>query len=394
MYTYIESFEQLKKFYNKNMNGFMIYGAGEMAVQLTTIIYNIYGTTDIIKGYIVSKIQDKNSLFGKKIIEFDFNKIDKDSNIVIALGNQARKEVLDAIEGVACNIFVVNTEIMTNDDCKAIIYNDCIKDIKGYIETLDRKAINYDMLINDEKNIYSWTCWWQGEENAPEIVKACINSQRKNLPSEIQHIVITKYNYKNYIDFPNYILTKVDRGDITYTTFSDMIREKLIYKYGGIWFDATVLIHKPFPKKYFELDLFTCKAEKYGFCSYSKWSLWCMGAKKKNNIYKFLYESFEYYYKYNQTIKYYLTVDYFIMAAMEYINGAREQYEAIPCNNSNADILAPHLKDIFEEKKWLEYTEDTYISKLTYKHFSGRNGKDFRGFDKKSIYQFIIDKYI
>lgn len=394
MFFYIETIEQLEKFYNENIDGFMIYGAGEVAVQLTTLIRYIYGTTDIINGYIVSKIRDKNYLFGKKIVEFNFNKADEYINIVIALGNQARKEVLNTIDGISCNVFVINSMIMQENKAKNFFYKDCVNDIKGYIESVNLGTSNYNNITSNKNVEYAWTCWWQGEESAPEIVRACINSQRMNLPSKICHIVITKYNYKTYIDFPDYILEKVNNGDITYTTFSDMIREKLIYKYGGIWFDATVLIHKKFPKKYFEMNLFTCKDENYGFGSFSRWSLWCMGARKGNYLFKFLYEAFEYYYKYNKAIKYYLTVDYFIMAAMEYISDAKMQYDVIPYNNSAADVLAPHLKDLYEEKKWLEYTCNTNISKLTYKHFSGRNGKDFTGFSKDSIYQFIINKYM
>ena len=48
----------------------------------------------------------------------------------------------------------------------------------------------------------------------------------------------------------------------------------------------------------------------------------------------------------------------------------------------------PGIKSDFEK-----YIENTYISKLTYKHFSGRNGYDFTGFTDDSIYQFILNKY-
>ena len=78
---------------------------------------------------------------------------------------------------------------------------------------------------------------------------------------------------------------------------------------------------------------------------------------------------------------------------MRYINGANQQYNRIPFNNNNTDELALHLKDKYIKSDFEKYIENTYISKLTYKHFSGRNGYDFTGFTDDSIYQFILNKY-
>lgn len=38
-----------------------------------------------------------------------------------------------------------------------------------------------------------WMCWWQGEENAPEIVRACIDSVRRNAGGH-EVVVITDEN--------------------------------------------------------------------------------------------------------------------------------------------------------------------------------------------------------
>lgn len=225
-------------------------------------------------------------------------------------------------------------------------------------------------------------------------MKACINSQRKKLPCEVEHIVITEKNCESYVHFSEYIMKKVQDESITLTTFSDMLREKLLYEYGGIWFDATVLIHKPFPIDYFRLPLYICKGKEYHFSSYSQWSLWCMGGVKKNNIFKFLFDLFCEYYKYNEKIIYYLTVDYFIKAAMEYVVGTKELYDDIPYNNEGADRLAPYLKDEYSPSLYAELTKKTYLSKLTTKHFDGRNGANFQGFPETSIYSYIINQYL
>lgn len=46
-----------------------------------------------------------------------------------------------------------------------------------------------------------WMCWWQGEENAPEIVRACIDSVRRNASGH-EVVVITDENLSDYAIFP------------------------------------------------------------------------------------------------------------------------------------------------------------------------------------------------
>lgn len=81
-----------------------------------------------------------------------------------------------------------------------------------------------------------WTLWWQGLEQAPEIVKVCLKSQRENMVSKgFQYTVITKDNWKQFIDLPKHIIEKMENGKITLTHFSDIIRAELLKQYGGIW---------------------------------------------------------------------------------------------------------------------------------------------------------------
>jgi hypothetical protein len=49
-----------------------------------------------------------------------------------------------------------------------------------------------------------WICWWQGLENAPEIVKRCVASIQKHAGHH-KIIMITDENYKEFISFPMWI---------------------------------------------------------------------------------------------------------------------------------------------------------------------------------------------
>ena len=51
-----------------------------------------------------------------------------------------------------------------------------------------------------------WFCWFQGLNNAPEIVKCCYNSVLKNIDTSKEEIhIITYKNITDYINIPNVI---------------------------------------------------------------------------------------------------------------------------------------------------------------------------------------------
>lgn len=55
-----------------------------------------------------------------------------------------------------------------------------------------------------------WICWWQGIDNAPEIVKTCVESIKRNA-GKYEVIVITDDNCKDYVQFPDWLEEKGKR---------------------------------------------------------------------------------------------------------------------------------------------------------------------------------------
>ena len=84
-----------------------------------------------------------------------------------------------------------------------------------------------------------WRLWLQGEDNAPEVCKACLRSLRY-WHSDKKIITLDKNNISDYIDLPGYIIDKHEKGIISHTHFSDIIRAELLTQHGGTWIDATV----------------------------------------------------------------------------------------------------------------------------------------------------------
>lgn len=80
-----------------------------------------------------------------------------------------------------------------------------------------------------------------GETAMPEIVKICYNSIVSNIHDRPVHL-LTKDNIASHVTLPNYIYDRLNRGELSYTHFSDILRICLLFDKGGIWMDSTLLI--------------------------------------------------------------------------------------------------------------------------------------------------------
>lgn len=214
-----------------------------------------------------------------------------------------------------------------------------------------------------------------GEEQAPEIVRACLTSQRRNLPRGVRHIVITADNYKNYISLPGHITEKVKDGQITLTTLSDIIRAALLYKYGGFWMDSTLYVCRPLEEDILNYQIYTRNLPEIQYCANAMWSGWFLYAKPGNKLFAFLMESFFYYFSVYDKIKYYFMVDYVIAIACNIFPEVEKQLKEVPYNNEGAQELVKHLMEPYDEQQLEEYIKNTSVQKLTYKLKQAESGR-------------------
>lgn len=230
-----------------------------------------------------------------------------------------------------------------------------------------------------------WVMWWQGEENAPEIVKCCINSIRKNANNH-EVIIISEKNLKNYVTLPYFIYEKLDNKSITRTHLSDIIRLNLLTIYGGLWLDATIFVSEKIPETVFDSDFFSINfGKKTKDPSHGRWTAFCMAAKENTELTrKVLIDHYKYWFHHNKLIDY-IIVDYFINIEVNKSEKLKKLVENVPINNTEVFTLVNHLNDVdsfqFENAQ-------TYLYKLSYK----RNYlKEVNG--KKTNYEKIVEEY-
>ncbi len=233
------------------------------------------------------------------------------------------------------------------------------------------KLVEFDKTFIEQEHKYSnkvWVCWFQGFENSPQIVKTCLSSLRRNLPSK-EIILITKNNLEQYVNFPKFIVEKWEKGLITNTHMTDLLRLELLIRYGGTWIDATVLCtenEKLIPDYFFNSDLFffqTLKPGKDGQSTYI--SSWYINAKSNNKILeatRFL--CYEYWKKNDELVDYFLLHD-FISIVLDYYSS--DWKNIVPRDNSTPHNLLLRLFDPYDEQMFKFIVQQSPFHKLTYK---------------------------
>lgn len=239
---------------------------------------------------------------------------------------------------------------------------------RGYLPDLG--PINEEVLEDGKTPV--WVCWWQGLDNAPEVVKRCVESIERNIPrNKAKLIVITLDNYMNYIGFSETIVNRFNSGAISLTHLSDILRMQLLYMYGGMWIDATYFISDDRIKEAFKYEFYTVKAGEPTWGgdvhAQGRWVVSHMMAKKGNPLCGFICDTFELYFKTRKDMLDYFLLDRFILIAYENIPVIRKMIDECPVNNKNTQKLVDCINDAYDSEKWNELKDDTYAFKLTYK---------------------------
>ncbi|MGN0437449.1 MAG: capsular polysaccharide synthesis protein [Lachnospiraceae bacterium] len=240
---------------------------------------------------------------------------------------------------------------------------------KQFKKSLEEFANQYDETLPHEKSNKVFICWFQGIENAPAIVKKCYASIKENL-TDREIILIDKNNMLDYVSFPDYIIEKWEKGIISNTHFSDLLRLELLIKYGGLWIDATVFCtakREDIPDFYFDSDLFLFQCLKPGRDGHSGIaSNWFICAKSNNKILMATkHLCYAYWKKYNYLIDYFFS-EFFMDMVLEYYS--EDWLHIVPKDNATPHILLLRMFEKYDEAMWQEIKKQTPFHKLSYKY--------------------------
>lgn len=233
-----------------------------------------------------------------------------------------------------------------------------------------------------------WICWWTGEDTAPELVKQCIKSIRKNSGNHPINF-IDKTTYTKFISIPDYITKKVENGSMGLAHLSDYIRISLLEKYGGLWLDATIFCLNEIPESYFDMPFFTCKSERQecGYISEMRWCTFVIGGWKNNVFFKYIKAMLESYWKKNNYAIDYLFFDYIIEIANQENKTLNHLIDNVPITNIHRDALQASMnKAVPGYEFYNTVNRDTVLYKLSWREkYSSKTSNG-----EQSIYDFFI----
>lgn len=100
-----------------------------------------------------------------------------------------------------------------------------------------------------------WQYWAQGfEGELPEVVRTCLASVDR-YKGDYELVRLSDETISEYVDLPDFVWEK-RRNGWSIAFFSDVLRLALLYVYGGVWLDATILLTEPIPDRYSTYDFF------------------------------------------------------------------------------------------------------------------------------------------
>lgn len=260
--------------------------------------------------------------------------------------------------------------------------------ISTYLEQRLKPVLECYKEDNDQGEYFPnapvWVCWWSGEDTAPALVRQCIQSILRYAGTHPVYL-ITKDNFKDYLDIPVYMLAKVQGGQLGLAHLADYIRVSLLAEHGGLWLDATIFCSAQLPAWYFQLPVFTCKSElrEGKYISAYRWVTFCLGGWKGNVFYRFLKDALEEYWRAESHAIDYLFFDHVIYLAYKHIDAIHQLLDQIPINNIHRDDLQAAMNALLPAEDFSRVIQpDTTLYKLSWREAYSMQTQD----GKESIY--------
>ena len=244
--------------------------------------------------------------------------------------------------------------------------------------------------VTDASRLPVWSMWFQGESDAPELVRICLESTRANCGEHPFH-VLTSGNLSEYLSLPGYVFDRLKEGGMKTAHFSDIVRMSLLAEYGGLWLDAAVFTASRIPEEVFAHEYYTVRHKtdiNDRNVALQRWTTYLQAAHKGNVLCRFVRDIMLEYWKAQTTFIDYVMTDYFIALAYEDLPLCRELLDAVPMNNPRIEDMMPLLDKKYSEEAYEELTRETSFFKLTYK-------QDFRKSinGQETLYGYLSGSY-
>ncbi len=268
-------------------------------------------------------------------------------------------QILNTIAKLFLEVFILD-----RNKRRKLKGNLCKWYLKSYIEKVEK---NYIKLPKKEKKYRIWQYWDTGLENAPEIIKACMASVDK-YKGDIERVILTKDNIKDYVNIPDYIYEKRDKGIISQANFSDILRTYLLVEYGGCWIDATVYLTEPLPQYIKQSELFVLQNDEEKDFDGLNMASYFISSNGNSIILQKLKSFLDIYWLLNDfKFNYFAFLHAFTMFSKSSEENKKEWDSMYKHSFLDAQVMQDKLLEPFSEDEFEKLKQLSPIHKLTYK---------------------------
>lgn len=231
-----------------------------------------------------------------------------------------------------------------------------------------------------------WLLWWQGGEsfNDNPLISKCV--QRLKALDNFEIHILSKENIADFIDISD-VLPFINKTSVQF--ISDVIRFRLLEKYGGIWLDlSSYLLDNSFFESILEYPFYSAKIpgiHKWNYISEGKYVTFFLASTKANPFMSFMNEALTSFVKKHGTVVDYLQTDYSMMAGYRNIKFIKNLIDNIPENNSHITVINGKLNGKFSSEEWLDVISDTAFLK-----FSAKRIISIKKYEEDSYYDFLL----
>ena len=239
-------------------------------------------------------------------------------------------------------------------------YKNYLKIKKKYAGKIGKKDFQK---FNEDMSNTVWICWFQGIENAPELVKNCVKSVKYHVKDR-NIVIINSENFEQYAKLPDFIIEKWRKGIISNTHFSDILRLALIIQHGGLWIDSTVYLTGPIPEYVTDGDFFVYHDGEFEHDLINMGN-WLIYAKPNNLMLNEIYHLLlDYWQTHNYCADYFIFHLFFRMVSDYYF----DEWQKVPYfSQYDQHLLAYDFYKTYNPRRFEQIKSLTSVHKLTNK---------------------------
>lgn len=204
--------------------------------------------------------------------------------------------------------------------------------------------------------------YWHNASNLPPLIQLCRTSLKQYISSEFDLIILDENNYKDWVDFDLENL----RNSISKAHFTDLLRLRLLEKWGGFWLDATCLLSEDFYSA-----THTIRQQNQFFFSYinSRVGNWFIWSKPQSYVITMIAEVLTSWWEQkNRLTNYFMTHDIIEMLYWvdnEYKKNWDDMHKMHP---KNALAILRAYNTSCSEQEFKSLLSSSFVHKLNYKY--------------------------